>query len=56
MTVNVPGSLLTAALGVFFLGVAFSASSIFMTVLGVIALLGAVVVLFDTEPEHYNRH
>jgi hypothetical protein len=49
---NFPGFALAAALGVFFLGMFFFAgSSIVVAELGVIALLGAVVGLFDTAPQ-----
>jgi hypothetical protein len=47
---NFPGFAAAAALGVFFLGMFFFAgASIVVAGLGVIALLGAVVCLFDTD-------
>jgi hypothetical protein len=57
LQVNILGLVLVVVLGVYFLLVGLFSSSIFVlpTLLGIIALLGAVVVAFDTEPER-DRH
>jgi hypothetical protein len=47
--VNILGLVLIAALSAFFILAGLSAASLFVLALGGVALLGGVVVAFDTE-------